>query len=161
MKLGVSGHRWRDGADWDWVRREIEGIILRIGTVSGLTSLAPGADRVFADEILAGGKDLVSVAPAVNGVIELERTEKAAFDRYAARSAAIIRVEGATPDEAFLKAGERVADEADYMVFVWDGGPSRGYGGTADIVAYARSTGKAGIILDPVLRTSRDLYETP
>jgi hypothetical protein len=161
MKLGVSGHRWRDGADWEWVRREIESLIIRIGTVSGLTSLAPGADRVFADAILARGKDLVSIAPAVEGVIDLERTDKAAFDRYAARSVEIIRVEGATPDEAFLRAGERVADDADYMVFVWDGRPSRGSGGTADIVAYARAKGKTGIILDPVLRTSRDLYAAP
>ncbi len=31
-----------------------------------------------------------------------------------------------------------VINEADELYAVWDGKPARGYGGTADVVAYAR-----------------------
>lgn len=157
MKIGVSGHRWRDGADWEWVRKEIDRTITSTRSVVGYTSLAPGADQIFAEAILALDKRLIAVLPICAGHIELEDREKPAFDRLYARSSKIVRVRGATPDEAFLKAGRHVADSVDWMIFVWDGEPSRGLGGTADIVVYAAAGRKKGIILDPILRTARPL----
>lgn len=158
-KIGVSGHRRRDGADWDWVRGAMHDLILRDRNVVGLTSLAPGADQIFAETILLLEKRLIAVLPVFRGRIQLEEEEKAAFDRLCARADRVIRVKGATQDEAFLKAGRRVADRADMMIFVWDGGPSRGLGGTADIVAYAIRRRKRGIILDPIERRVRPLVE--
>lgn len=157
MIIGVSGHRWRDGADWEWVRAKFDEIIVSAGNVTGYTSLAPGADQIFADAILAHEKRLVAVAPVCRGRIELNGGEKAAFDRLCFRAAQIIEVDGASPDEAFLNAGKRVADECATMIFVWDGNPSRGLGGTADIVAYAAGIGRRGVILDPIARTARPL----
>jgi hypothetical protein len=34
-----------------------------------------------------------------------------------------------------------MVDEADELYAVWDGKPARSYGGTADVVAYAREHG--------------------
>ena len=45
-------------------------------------------------------------------------------------------------EEAFLAAGRRVAEECDWLIAAWDGEPSRGLGGTADVVAYAGQIGK-------------------
>jgi len=37
-----------------------------------------------------------------------------------------------------MAASKFMVDEADELYAVWDGKPARGYGGTADVVAYAR-----------------------
>ncbi|MGD9801024.1 MAG: hypothetical protein AB7F91_13180 [Parvularculaceae bacterium] len=155
MKIGVSGHRSRDGADWAWVRGAIDDIIAGADVTSGISCLAPGADRVFADAVLERGCDLIVMAPtfpAGNG----QSSVKGGTDFLAAASD-VRAVHGATPDDAYLAAGKAVVDASDFMIFVWDGRPSRGLGGTADIVAYARSHRKDGVILDPIARSKRDL----
>ena len=48
----------------------------------------------------------------------------------------------------FLRAGRRVVDLSDRLFAVWDGEKARGVGGTAEIVDYARASGK------PVTHTS-------
>ncbi|MEK7266907.1 MAG: hypothetical protein AAB227_12500 [Pseudomonadota bacterium] len=160
MKIGVSGHRWRDGADWDWVRARIDEYVTRTRIGAGYTSLAPGADQIFASSALDHGKRLVAVIPVCRGRIELEDTDKPSFDRFCERAKKIIRVKGETPDDAFLKSGKRVVNLVDRMIFVWDGAPSRGLGGTADIVAYAEKKRKAGVILDPIACTMRRLDQS-
>jgi hypothetical protein len=157
MKVGVSGHRWRDGANWEWVRAAIRDIVVSTRSVSGYTSLAPGADQLFAEIMLEENKRLVAVVPICNGEIELEEAEKPAFDRFYLQADKIIRVKGNSPDEAFFRAGKKVADCVDQMIFVWDGEPSRGLGGTADIVSYAAKKHKKGVVLDPIACTIRRL----
>lgn len=157
MKIGVSGHRHRAGANWDWVRTQIEGVVASMQNAEGLTSLAPGADQIFAEVVVEHGRALTAVLPTCGGRIELEEDDKREFDRLLLYAAEVVKVQGATRDEAFLEAGKRVADLADRMVFVWDGEPARGLGGTADIVAYAASQKKYGVILDPVACTMRSL----
>ncbi|HXN45473.1 MAG TPA: hypothetical protein VN893_02465 [Bryobacteraceae bacterium] len=44
----------------------------------------------------------------------------------------------ATRNEAYEKAGFYIAENSDAMIAVWDGAPSQGRGGTAEIVAKAR-----------------------
>jgi hypothetical protein len=46
-----------------------------------------------------------------------------------------------TRDEAYERAGRRIIDESDVVVALWNGGPSGGRGGTAEIVEYARDRG--------------------
>lgn len=157
MKIGVSGHRHRDGANWNWVRAQIEGVVASLHDADGLTSLAPGADQIFAEVVLNHGRTLTAVLPTCCGRIELEDDDKREFDRLLLYAAEVVKVQAETRDEAFLEAGKRVADLADRMVFVWDGRPSRGLGGTADIVAYAAAQRKYGVILDPVGCTARSL----
>jgi hypothetical protein len=40
-----------------------------------------------------------------------------------------------------MDAGRVVVDRSSVLVAAWDGQPSRGLGGTADVVAYARERG--------------------
>ena len=37
-----------------------------------------------------------------------------------------------------MEASKAMIDQADELLAVWDGQPARAYGGTADVVAYAR-----------------------
>ncbi|MEZ5921122.1 MAG: hypothetical protein R3C60_07175 [Parvularculaceae bacterium] len=157
MKVGVSGHRRREGADWAWVEERMTEEVERLKASAGYTSLAPGADQLFAEVILARGAALISVIATVAGEIEIGHEDPHDFERICARSAEIIRVNGKTPDEAFMRAGMRVVEEADYMIIVWDGAPSRGLGGTADIADYAKRLKKNGVILDPIACRTKKL----
>jgi hypothetical protein len=58
-----------------------------------------------------------------------------------------------TDQEKFEAAGRYIVDNSDLLFAVWDGAPSHGRGGTADIVDYARSHCKPVVYIDPILRT--------
>jgi hypothetical protein len=63
---------------------------------------------------------------------------KAAYRRLRALASEVIQLPFRSPSaEAHWAAGQRVVELADVLVAVWDGRPSRGVGGTADIVAFA------------------------
>jgi hypothetical protein len=51
--------------------------------------------------------------------------------------------------EAHMAASAYMLDQADELWAVWDGQPARGYGGTADVVTYAREHGKAVRVIWP------------
>jgi hypothetical protein len=46
-----------------------------------------------------------------------------------------------TREDAYLAGGLALVDDVDVLVALWDGEPSRGRGGTAEVVQYARDTG--------------------
>lgn len=52
-------------------------------------------------------------------------------------------------DEAFLAGAMRVVALCDKLLAVWDGKPSRGLGGTADVVQYAQSLRRSVAIVWP------------
>ncbi len=52
-----------------------------------------------------------------------------------------------------METGILTADRADVMVVVWDGKPAAGFGGTGDVVDYARKFEKPLIIIDPATGT--------
>ena len=52
-------------------------------------------------------------------------------------------------EEAFMAAGAEVIDRSDLLIAVWDGQPTRGLGGTADAVAYARARGREVVVIWP------------
>jgi hypothetical protein len=51
--------------------------------------------------------------------------------------------------EAHMAASRFMVDRADRLFAVWDGEPARSYGGTADVVAYARETGMPVTVIWP------------
>jgi hypothetical protein len=120
------------------------------GLLWGITSLAAGADQLFAELVLrVGGK--------VHAIIPSARYEKT-FDanglrRYHILLGAATRVERLDfvepTEESFLAAGRRVVDSCDLLLAVWDGQPSRGLGGTADVVQYAQFSGRRVEVIWP------------
>jgi len=51
--------------------------------------------------------------------------------------------------ESHMVASRLIVDAADELYAVWDGLPARGYGGTADVVAYARGHGTSVRVIWP------------
>lgn len=157
IKIGFTGHqRLRPPASWGWVRGEINRLLSRIDIrICGITSLAVGADQIFAESILKHDGVLVVLIPFEG----YQLTFKAGDERreYQRLLASAIKVEvlqrKGTNEEAYMEAGKQIVDKADLMLAVWDGKPAAGLGGTADIVCYAQHEKKRLIHLNPYERT--------
>ena len=72
------------------------------------------------------------------------------YDDLCARAAVVRRLPftESTP-ESYMAASKLMVDNADELYAVWDGEPARSYGGTADVVAYARERGIAVRVIWP------------
>lgn len=153
-RVGVTGHR-RFG-DLARVEREVDDALDRLEPngiepdgIEVWSSLAEGADRLVVDRVLArtGGR-LVAVLPLDpddyrRDFESIESNHE--FDRLLA-AATEIRVTGpddsGTRESAYERAGLDVVEHCDVLFALWDQQPSRGRGGTAEIVAAARAEGR-------------------
>jgi hypothetical protein len=153
MKIGVTGHQQLDNPSrWSWVVEEINRILNRYAVpVIGVTSLAPGADQLFAKLVLKHSGSLMAIIPF--DTYELEFTEANDLSEYKALLAQASTVEvlekGGSNEEAFLFAGQRVVELSDIIVAVWDGKPAAGLGGTGDAVDFAKKMKKKIIHINP------------
>lgn len=153
IRLGITGHQTIPEAAreflLDSLRREIDRASLS-GPLWGVTSLAVGADQMFAELVLQARGKLHVIVPSTRYETTF-RTE--GLTRYRRLIAAAEEVEhlkfNEPTEEAFFAAGRRVVDLSDMLLAVWDGKPSRGLGGTADIVNYAQSSGRKVTIVWP------------
>jgi len=137
---------------WRWVRSEITAILSGAEPpLTGISSLAIGADQVFAEVVLALHGSLEVVIPFETYERTFEnRVDRAKFHRLRAAASRIEVLTGARDaEEAYLNAGKRVVDLSESMIAVWDGEPARGLGGTAQIVEYARHVGIPVTQLNP------------
>lgn len=141
--VGITGHMNLTTQTRALVAPELVSLLASLdGPLVGYTSLAAGADQMFAWSVLALGGDIVFVRPC-DGIEDTVPAEARGSFR-AARAAAVREVPmpfHAPSSEAYLAAGLYVADEADVLIAIWDGGVSGGKGGTADIVEHRMATG--------------------
>ncbi|GAA2640213.1 MULTISPECIES: hypothetical protein [Streptomyces] len=144
-RIGVTGHRALPDSVLGRVESGLRAVLSgHDGPLEALSSLAEGADQLFAAIALEYGADLTVVIPS--GDYEAAFEDAEALARYRGlknRAAQEVRMDFArSTDEAYYAAGTYIADSCDRLVAVWDGQPARGHGGTAEIVAYARALGK-------------------
>lgn len=157
MRVGVSGHqRLPDPAAWAWVRREMRACLAPLPPpLVGVTSLAVGADTLFAEVVLRLGCRLEVIVP-FGGYADrfAEGRDRDDYSRLLRRAAGVeVLRAGGTEEEAYFAAGKRVVDLSSLLLLVWDGRPAAGLGGTADVAAYARRARRAVIHINPETRT--------
>jgi len=138
-----------------WVRGEIDRILENTALpLIGVTSLAIGADQLFAEAVLRHHGTLHAIVPFP----EYERTFSSGRDlstyHQLLREAAQVEIlaKHDSDEEAYLAAGRAVVEKADLLVAVWDREPAAGLGGTADVVLYAEQVGRKRILLNPLSR---------
>ncbi|GHH34493.1 hypothetical protein [Lentzea cavernae] len=153
-RLAITGHRGLTAEVEAEVDRMIRAAVsdgrAADGPVAGVSCLADGADAVFAQAVLDAGGSLVAVLPASEYRETLPEDYRPVYDTLLARAGRVVRLPFVTPDpHAYMEAGKRMVDESDALLAVWDGLPGRGPGGTADVVAYARSRGVPVTVLWP------------
>jgi hypothetical protein len=154
--VGVTGHRRVEDANALRTRVRFALLMLSQRTagsarhpaaINVLSAIAEGADRLVAQEVLKlPNSSLEVVLPFARADYETDFETNASKMEFAslihqARSVRELPA-GATRDEGYENAGRAIVDAADVIIAIWDGQPSRGRGGTAEIVEYARDHGK-------------------
>jgi hypothetical protein len=150
-RVGITGHRDLYNPTYALVSAAITKQIGEFGSVHGISSLAEGADQIFAEQVLKGGGALTAVIPSAHYGRSFATTAgKAAYRRLRALATEVIELPFRSPSaDAYWAAWQRVVGLADVLLAVWDGTPSRGVGGTADVVAFAGERGVPTTVLWP------------
>lgn len=150
-RIGITGHQGLSAETESLIAAALAAEIASRVPASGISSLAEGADQIFAKEILKRDGVLLSVIPSAGYEAAFQTSQ--ALDCYhflKGRSTEIIELPFAQPtEEAYWAAGRKVVDLADEMLAVWDSEKSGGLGGTGDVVAYAREQGVPVTVIWP------------
>jgi hypothetical protein len=153
-RIGVTGHVNLTAESEPAVADAIRVELARYDGVElvGVTCLARGADQIFARVVLELGGAIEVVLPAADyreREIKPENAEQ--FDDLLVQAADLhIMPFEKSNDNAYMAAGHQVLSTVDALVAVWDGRPSGGYGGTADVVESARVAGVPVTVIWPV-----------
>jgi hypothetical protein len=153
--VGFTGHRHlRDPEKvgrllrklMDSLRTEVPGELM------GYSSVAIGADTLFAEACLSSGIPWIALLPQPEDDFKKDFDESD-WQRNSEllRQAAWVQTLPGTRDRnvAYLECGLSTVEEADLMIAVWDRKSSRGTGGTAEVVGHARNLAKPLILIDP------------
>ncbi|WP_326695130.1 MULTISPECIES: hypothetical protein [unclassified Streptomyces] len=144
-RIGVTGHRNIPLEAAVHVRDSLHTLFRgQTGALRALSSLAAGADQLFAGIALEHGAELTAVIPSDDYELGFDDTDELArYHWLRGRATQEIRMDFPhSTDDAYYAAGTYIADNCDQLVAVWDGRPARGLGGTGDIVNYALKVGK-------------------
>lgn len=149
--LGVTGHQVLPAAVLAPIMSELREALSQTGTnPTGVSSLAAGTDQLFAREVLAAGGQLQAVLPCQGYGATFHGPDQASYRHLLEQAENVETLPFSEPsEEAFYAAGRRVVDLCDLLLAVWDGQPARGLGGTADVVAYARQSGREVRVIWP------------
>jgi hypothetical protein len=148
LPVGVTGHRklgddpcqrWYVHAQCVRILDRLQALAaFRSAEVVAYTSLAVGADQLFAQAALGLGMPVVAVLPFVDYSNDFDGEDRAAFEALLQRCRDVRQLDRKRrSNQAYLDAGLWIVDEVEYLVAVWNGLPAAGKGGTADVVAYA------------------------
>ena len=152
MKLGVTGHQDLGDAT-EWCRASISFAVGRIGPTAGYTSLAVGADQLFAECLIHSAIPFIAVVPCSQYESTFAGASLVAYRNLLRGAVQIDVLPFREPsEEAFLSAGKRVVDSSEVLLAIWDGERARGRGGTGDIVAYSIKRGLPVLHINPVSR---------
>ena len=161
VRIGVSGHQDREGIDWTWVESTIRLVLEQQMPIERVfTCLAVGTDQVFAKQALELGIAVTAVIPLDNYEDFFEGKGLDEYRSLLTRCEVIALKSQKQDRQAFFDAGRIVADSSQVLLAVWDGKPSEGLGGTADIVQYSLDKGQLVIHLEPFAQTTRNLEST-
>ncbi|SRR5229473_4189571 len=150
-RIAISGHRGLNADVTNLIDRAIrEKLSEHPANITGLSCLADGADQIFARAVVDLGGILEAVIPAEEYRAGLPAEAQAEYDDLLTRAVAVHRLPFVeSTSESHMAASKLMVDEADELYAVWDGKPARAYGGTADVVAYARDHDTAVRVIWP------------
>lgn len=152
-RIGITGH---SNLSVDSVALIYDAIVDAIRGIPGddligFTCLARGADQLFAHAVLDLGGKLNVVLPAQDYRERKVKPDNAhEFDELIGKAHRIETLDFPCSNrEAYLAASEAILADVDKLIAVWDGSPSAGIGGTADVVRAAQNRGLPIIVIWP------------
>lgn len=157
MNIGITGHQhFDDPTVLPWVRERIRKRLSSFSELHGLSSLAKGADQLFAQIVLELGGNLEAVLPFVGYEDTFEDTQDAVYFRELLAQCITVTTLtfDSTREQSYLFAGQHIVDHSELLIAVWDGKPAAGLGGTGDVVSYALRGGRDIYQVNPLTRTA-------
>jgi hypothetical protein len=151
MRVGATGHQNLPPESVARIADDLREQLIHEAALVGVSSLAAGADQLFASVVLSLGGRLEVILPSQGYETTFDDPSSLKqYQRYLRSATTIHRLPFPEPsEEAFLEAGKEVVNRSDRLIAVWDGKPAQGLGGTADIVAYAKNRGVLITVLWP------------
>ena len=154
MKIGITGHQDLDSEIIIWLQEVLEKEINNIDVEKGFTSLAIGADQIFAIFLNERKIPIVVIVPSENYERTFDSEYIQVYIKLLQKAESIIELDFEEPTEnAFYRAGKVIAENSDILFAIWNGEEAKGLGGTADIVNYMKSLNKKIIHFNTVKRT--------
>lgn len=142
MKVGITGHQNLPAHAVSDISVALRSELESLTEVTGVTSLAAGADQLFAATVLELGGHLEVIVPSERYESTMSGSVLEEYQRLLAAAHKVRRLPFSEPcEEAYFAAGKEIVKTCDLMIAVWDGKPAQGLGGTADVVRYAREQG--------------------
>ncbi|MBC9714088.1 hypothetical protein H9Y04_16110 [Streptomyces sp. TRM66268-LWL] len=152
MRVGITGHRGLG----EQTEKLVKGALLQAlddlepTELCLVSCIADGPDAWAAEAALDLGGRIEVVIPAAQYRDSLPTTHHATYDRLLAAAVEVHETGMVESTEhAHMAGSEILVGLVDRLYAVWDGQPARGYGGTADVVDYARSMGVPVTVLWP------------
>ena len=148
LRIGVTGHRALAE-----VPRVVAGVEAALDRIEAgfpgrapvvISALAEGADRLVVAAVLRRPRAMLRVVlpmPRSDYLADFATPEsRGEFLALLARADEVVVLPArATRDEAYAAANDRMLDEVDVLVAIWDGAGAQGSGGTGEVVALARA----------------------
>jgi hypothetical protein len=162
MRVGITGHQdLGTPDDVAWVTEQLRARVDSQTLHAGTTSLAIGADQLYASLLARYRKPFTALIPCRH--YERTFTTPEHLERYHAllgQATEVIYLPFDEPSsEAFWEAGQRVVESSDSIIAVWNGLPAKGLGGTGDVVRHCLETGRAVLHINPRTRQVEELRQ--
>ncbi|MFI9718557.1 hypothetical protein ACIHFE_02725 [Streptomyces sp. NPDC052396] len=152
MRVGITGHRGLSQEVEKDVRRALREAVEAYppDDLVGVSCIADGPDAWFAEAVLLHGGRIEVVVPADEYRDGLPSWHHETYDALL-RRASDVHHTGLiqSNSQAHMAGSELLVGLVDEVLAIWDGQPARGFGGTADVVAYADRTGVPVRVLWP------------
>ncbi|MEU9885480.1 hypothetical protein [Sphaerisporangium sp. NPDC051011] len=149
--VGITGHQSMPPRARAHAERELSALLAALeAPLVGWSSLAAGADQLFAEILLRLGGELRVVVPSRGYEATFRGPDLDAYHRLLAAAGVVTVLDFAEPGAAaYHAAGCFVVENSEIVAAVWDGRPARGLGGTADAVRHARDHGREVVVIWP------------
>lgn len=149
--IGITGHQSIPEAARQYIIDGLRELLQhQPPPVIGLSSLAAGADQMFAEEVLRVGGSLHVIIPSRRYEDTFSKEGQPHYFELKDQAKDIDVLDYDEPsEEAFDAAGRAITERCDCMIAVWDGKDARGQGGTGDAVQHAQNKGKKVHIIWP------------
>src|ERR1035437_748245 len=159
MKVAVTGHQnLGDNKTLNWIETQLEFTIKQINIDEGYCCLAIGADQLFAEIILRNKIPLIVIIPSHNYQNTFDNFHINNYKLLLNSASKKIQLEYNNPTEtAFFEASKLMLTHCDLLIAIWNKHhPAKGFGGTADVVKYAKEIKKKIIHIDPLTKTIKN-----
>lgn len=159
MNIGITCQQsYGDVINSHWLEAQIRQELQRFEVTEAYSCLATAVECLFASIILKQKLPLVAIIPASDDLPEV-KSDYGHVDRLKEQAIQQIQLPKEPEDHqtAMFEANELMVEKVDVLLAVWNSLPERGFGGTADIVAYAKTLHKTIIQINPANRSIKVL----